>query len=188
MRINKVVLAAAALAVLAGCGASQPRIYMISMDGSPLASLPPSCYLNNTVSTLREIGTNLREELQWVLWDGVENKQYLDIGPFSVRLGQADQISVGSMIEGSDKVFSGQLVEQKLPDPNSQYTYTKTLSVIVSFNDLGASPVGSVDLSSQYTCTACTNNDNKVNCAAKLNFVGRRVDGTNYIGFSPRGQ
>ncbi|MBI3182024.1 MAG: hypothetical protein HYZ28_07750 [Myxococcales bacterium] len=180
--------AVAVLAVLGaiGCNTGQPRTYRIAIDPSPLASLPPSCYRNNTVSTLRVIGTNLRSETQWVVWDGVENKMYLDTGGLSVTMGDAETVKVGSMIEGQDRVFSGQYVEQKLPDPGSQYTYTKTLSLIVTFDDMGPAPKGTIDASSQYTCTQCNNNDNKVNCAAKLNFVGRRVD-TQYIsGYSPQ--
>ena len=123
-----------------------------------------------------------------MVWDGVDNKQYLDIGNFSVKLGHSDSINVGSMIEGADKVFSGQLTEMKLPDPGVNYTYTKTLSVIVNFDDMGAAPKGTIDLSSQYTCTSCTNNDDKVNCAAKLSFVGRRVDTSNIAAYNPAGK
>ncbi len=185
MRAVKFAIAAAMVAGLVGCNTGQPRIYRIAIDNSPLTSLPPSCYQNNTVSTLRSIGTNLRSETQWTVWDGVENKQYLDVGSLSIKLGQADSVTVGSMIEGADKVFSGQLVEQKLPDPNSQYTYTKTLSLIVSFDDMGAAPKGTIEVSSQYTCTSCNNNDNKVNCAAQLAFTGRRVDASNTAIYNP---
>ncbi len=180
MRAVKIAVVFAALVGAVGCNTGQPRTYRIAIDASPLGSLPPSCYRNNTVSTLRTIGTNLRAETQWVVWDGVENKQYLDIGNFSVTMGDAERVDVGDMIEGQDRVFSGQLVEQKLPDPNSQYTYTKTLSLTISFEDMSATAKGTIDANSQYTCTSCVNNDNKVNCAVKLNFVGRRVD-TQYI-------
>lgn len=187
MRIVKFMLAAVVAAGAIGCNSGQPRIYRIAIDPSPLTSLPPSCYQGNAVSTLRTIGTNLRSEVQWVVWDGTEGKQYLDLGAFAVKLGDADTVTVGSMIEGQDRVFSGQLVEQKLPDPNSQYTYTKTLSLVVTWDDMGAAPRGTIDASSMYTCTSCNNNDNKVNCAAKFNFVGRRIDTAQNSEYSPYG-
>lgn len=188
MRAVKIVLAAVLAAGAVGCNAGQPRTYRIAVDESPLAQLPPSCYRNNTVSTLREIGTNVREEHQWMVWDGVENKQYLDIGKFGVQMGHAEPVIVGRMIEGQDKSFMGQLVEQKLADPGSSYTYTKTLSLTINFEDMGASPKGSIDASSQYTCTSCTNNDNKVTCAARLSFVGRRIDSAQTTFYGPSGQ
>ena len=129
--------------------------------------------------------------MQWVIWDGVENKQYIDIGNFSVSLGDTDPVNVGNMIEGSDKVFSGQLVEQQLPVTGSNYTYTKTASVIVTFDDMGIAPKGSIDLSSNFACTDCgpgTGHPNgPITCAVKLTFVGRRVDVSNMAAYSPKG-
>jgi hypothetical protein len=187
MRALKFALVAAVAITAVGCNPGQPRIYRVAIDDSPLASLPPSCYLNNTIVPVRSIKTNLRDQREWTLWDGLENKQYLDTNGYSLTLGQADPVSVGSMIEGADKVFSGQLVTQRLPDQaNPNYTYTKTLSLVITVEDLGAAPKGTIDASSKYTCTNCTNNDGKVpECSAKLNFSGRRVDGSNVNNYSP---
>lgn len=188
MRTLKCVIGAVIAAGLLACGGGQPRIYRIAVDPSPLGSLPPSCYQNNAVSTMRVIGTNLREETQWVIWDGVDGRQYLDLGNgFEIPLGDAEPVGFNGVIEGKDKVFSGQLVQQKLPDPGSQYTFTRTLSLVVTFTDMGGTAQGKVDASSQYTCTACTNNDNQVNCASSLTFVGRQIEADNLVGYSNQG-
>jgi hypothetical protein len=154
--------------------------YRVAVDISALANLPPSCFLNNTVPTIKTITTNLRAEQSWNVWTAADNKQYLDVGNFSVTLGHADPVVIGGLVEGSANVFSAQIVQQKLPDPGSTYTYTKTTSAIFTLDSVGETPKGTIDLSSQYTCTSCTNNDNKVNCAAKLTFNARRQ-----LGFNP---
>jgi hypothetical protein len=187
MRLIKLVVAAAMVVGSCGCNSGQPRIYKIAINRTPLASLPTSCYRNNTPDNVQYTGENLREDAQWVIWDGTD-KQYLDIGKFSVRLGDADPIDVGSMIEGSDKVFDGTLVENELPTGGSSYSHTKTLSAKFTFEEMGAVARGSIDLSSTYSCTNCNNNDDKLNCAAKLTFIGRKIDETNMAGYSPTGQ
>jgi hypothetical protein len=190
MRALKIVFAAAVAVVAVGCNAGQPRIYQLAIDGSPLTSLPPTCYLGNTINPIRDIQTNLRSDQRWTIWDGVEGKQYLDIGTYAVQLGGADPVTGMGMIEGSDRSFSGQKITQGLPgqpgkDPN--YTFTKTLSLVVTFDDLGASPKGTIAASSKYTCTNCgTNNDNKVaDCSANLPFVSRRIDASNMNIYQP---
>lgn len=191
MRLMKLAVAGVVAAGLFGCNAGQPRIYEIAVDGTAVSNLPPSCYRNNAVITRKEIATNLRGAAQWVIWDGVDSKQYLDIGSFTVTLGDTDPINVGSMIEGADKVFSGQLVEQQLPTGTPAWSYTKTGVITVTFEDQGAAPKGSIDLSSNYACTECgqgtAHPNGPITCAVKLPFVGRRVDGTNNIMYGAKG-
>lgn len=185
MRAVKFAMFAALAVAFVGCN-NQPLTYRIAIDASPLNSLPPSCYRNNYLNQDRTTTNNLREERQWVVWNGVENKQYLDIGSMAVTLGHADPIDVGDLIEGSDKVFSGQVVTQHLPEANG-YTNTKTTTLTVTFDDMGATAKGSIDATSLYTCTNCQNNDNKVSCQAKFNFTGRRVDTAATTYYDPSG-
>jgi hypothetical protein len=109
------------------------------------------------------------------VWDGFDNKQYLDIGTFSIQMGDSAEVRVGSMIEGVDRAFSG-TVQIQTSQTNPAKTTTRNLVMVVKFEDFGAAPKGSVEAQSQYSCTNCTNNDNQVVCASTITFVGRRID------------
>ena len=183
MRSMKVLFAASAAVLFLACNTGQPRIYKIAVDQSPILTLPPTCYSNNEIpgGTIRYQETNLRQDMEWVIWDGVEGKQYLDLqmGGGSFDLGDAAPITVAELIEGQDNVFVGTRTTSRLPDANN-YSYVRTRTVTVTFEDQGATPKGTIDLVSNYTCTNCaqgeTEQPGNKNCSTRMNFVGHRVD------------
>ncbi|MFL5321347.1 MAG: hypothetical protein ACJ790_16930 [Myxococcaceae bacterium] len=183
MKALKIAAFAAVVAGLVGCGNSQARLYQLAIDASALGNLPPSCYANNTVPTNKTELTNYKGEDQWAIWDGPDGKQYLDMGTTSFTLGNADPVVVTGVIESTDpKVFSGTRTDRTLPNPsaaNPNFSDTQVGTVTVTFDDLGNTTKGTIQLKSEYTCTSCQNNGGKVNCSAQLAFTGRRIDYSN---------
>lgn len=188
----KALIAASAVALLAlvGCGSSNARTYSIAYDGSASQNLPPSCFVNNTVPTQKVELTNERREIVFVIWDGTEGKQYLDIsdktwgGGTQKELGDADPVIIDGLIESTDgKVFSGTRTARTLPNPaapNPNFSDTQVSTVTVTFDEIGNTAKGSIALKSDYTCTSCQNNGGKVNCSVQYPFSGRRVDYQNF--------
>jgi hypothetical protein len=176
------VLLSAAVAVLAcGCGGnSQPSLYKISVDPSPLLSLPASCYHENKIPDVRYTASNLQMEYDWYVWNGAHDTQNLDLNSAKFpQMGDSDQIEniTDYVVSGTDDVFTGTWTEQLVPQPDS-YSYVKTQSITVKFDSLGPTASGTITLVSNYSCTNCIHgeNDGHVSCSASLNFSGRRID------------
>ena len=139
--------------------------------------------------------TNLRVEEQWVIWDGVEGKQYLDMGHQQYKLGDSPTINFAELIEGSAGQFTGQRVENdQVTIPNVvSYNQVRQTILTVAFNDLGASPTGTMSLSASYACqpSGSCPNDNTVadprSCVVPLNFVARRIDTSRIAAYSEEG-
>lgn len=182
MRSLKVLLTAAAGLVLLACNTGQPRIYKVAVDNKPLLDLPQTCFSNNEIpaGSVRYNQENLFDEHEWTIWDGVEGKQYLDMGGTAHwQLGDSAPIVIDDLIEGKDDTFVGTRTSTRLAD-STGYTNSRTRTATVTFDDQGATAKGTLDLASSYTCTNCydgeTEQPGNKNCATKLTFVGRRVD------------
>jgi hypothetical protein len=195
MRLNHLFLAATAFFALVGCTPGQPKLYRVALDRSPERNVAaPSCYRNSQLPGGKQISeVHFFEDHQWVLWDGIEGKQYLDIGAQTFQLGHAPTITVTDMIEGSDKVFSAQHSEQG-PFPGVQATETRQTLVAVTFNDLGNSPTGTMLLKAEYACIngnqSCPTPNtvpDSVTCSATLNFVARLVATSQTTNYAPKG-
>ncbi|HYO55700.1 hypothetical protein [Archangium sp.] len=165
MRSTLWAVAAVMAGGLMGCG-EQPRYYRVAIDRSPLNNLPTSCYRPGTVPT-DDKTNNVVDVGQWIIWDGVEGRQYLQVGDIDYELGDAQvRIVQGDAIvstEGDKPTF---VVERTQTNPNrtSRATYT--------FNKLGNTLEGTLVLS--HACSGGTGCD--PNCEASLGFVGRRLD------------
>lgn len=178
-------LIAASFAVLAvgllGCNSGQPRAYRIAVNRAGLQNLASSCYVDNKPDENKVMTTNLMSEQQWVVWDGPDGKQYLDVGAYAEVLGHAGVVSLaGDVIEGTEKVFAGTRVVQTVftnPFNNNKETRTDTHLITVTFEDMGFSPKGSIDLTLNHACVGCSTV--QPSCTARLTFTGRRVDASN---------
>jgi hypothetical protein len=181
MRSINVLSAAVAAVALLACNSGQPTTYRVAVDESPRLALPPTCFANNEIpgGTERSTVNNLRTEYNWNLWDGVDGKQYLDLGTASFPLGHAAPITIDDLIEGSDNVFVGTRTTTRLPDTNN-YSNVRTRTVTVTFENQGTSPTGTIDLVSNYTCTNCQQGETEQvgnkNCSTRLNWQARRID------------
>ncbi len=174
----------AVLAVGVGCGPSQPRIYRVAIDLSPMtdAALPASCFIDQAKPADVVSAQNLRLEKEWVVWDGASPKAYLDQnGGTPWKLGDATPIDIVEMIEGSDKSFTGSKT-RTTTSAAPAYALTEQASVNITFEQWSQVSNGTLVLSSQYSCLANPQTNcpaNRVSCGPiTLPFVARRVDTT----------
>jgi hypothetical protein len=186
MRSMKLVaLGAISLLSLLGCNQGQPRIYRVAIDQTPVLTIAvPSCFRNNNLPAGRGNVTeqNYRLEDEWVIWNGTDTTEYLDLGTQTFNLGDAPTIRVTEVIEGTDKTFSALRNEQKpIAD---QYTEARQTQISVKFNDYSFSPTGTIALNAQYACIKgradCPVGDaspqDAASCSSSLNFVARKID------------
>ena len=183
--IKLVALGALSLLSLVGCLQGQPRIYRVAVDKTPVRTIAvPSCFRNNNLPAGRGNITeqNYRSEEEWVIWNGADQTEYLDIGTQTYNLGDAPTIRISDVIEGSEKTFSALRNEQKpIAD---QYTEARQTQISVKFNDYSAVPVGTIALNAQYACikgrSDCPVGDaspqDAASCSSSLNFVARKID------------
>ncbi len=151
---------------------------------SPVLSLPNTCYSNNELpaADTRHIHTNLRSEYEWVVWDGVDGKQYLSMGEVNFPLGHAMAIQLGrdEVIEGTDGLFAGTRTQTRNPEQGTNYSYVRTRTLTVNWENMGTSPNGTIDLVSNYVCNNCSPGEselpNNKNCSTRLTWSGRRID------------
>ncbi len=186
MRSMKLVaLSALASLGLFGCNGGQPRIYRVAIDETPIRTIAvPSCFRNNNLPAGRGNITeqNYRSENEWVIWTGVEQTEYLDLGTQVYKLGDAPDIRVNDLIEGTDKTFSALRNEQK--PIQDFYTEARQTQISVKFDDYSFSPKGTISLNSQYACIKGRNDcpvgdaspQDAASCSSSLNFVARRID------------
>ncbi|MFY0526233.1 hypothetical protein ACN28I_24895 [Archangium gephyra] len=167
MRSSLYAVAAVMLGGLMGCG-EQPRYYRVSIDRSPLSNLPGSCYSSGTAPAVDDRTDNVVDVGQWIIWDGVEDRQYLQVGDISYPLGDAlVQLTAGDAIVSTEADKPTFTIERTRTGPNrtSRATYT--------FDKVGETVEGTIALS--YACTGGTG-CSPANCDASLRFVGRRVN------------
>jgi len=191
---------ALALLTLTGCNTGQPRLWRVALDLTPLRTIAnPSCFKGNILPSSRGqlSETNFRAESEFVVWDGADQKQYLDIGSWDFQLGESPHICVSDLIEAPDqtsKVFTAQR-NLVLPFGYSvdcqgiggfqalDATESRQTQIVVTWSDYGVAPTGTVNLTAQYACVGgrdpCPNPNptaDSVSCNSQLNFVGRRID------------
>lgn len=161
-------------------GAIETAAYLIAIDFQPANSLPATCYRNNQIPFYRESSTGRKQQV-WKILRQADGTEVLDLGQnWTVYIGQAESVNAGRLLPGDGGVFSVTQVQKVPLDPNAanpNYSSEMTGTVTVNGLDGGEAPRGVIAVSSAYSCTACTNNDNKVAfCSTSLPFVGRKVN------------
>lgn len=187
MRIRMLLLAALVPA-LSGCGgAIQTIIFRIALDRAKLnAAAQPTCYATNQLPMMTGTAssTNLKDEMQWVLWDA-DGKQFLDVGTQRYGMGDAPDVEINQLIEGAgDKVFSA---SQQAQATQGQISTTVQTNYKVTFENLGATVKGKINISSAFRCSGPNCNPSQLDCAAETDFVGRRIDANQIQAYSPTG-
>ena len=80
MRSLKWAVAVVAASSLLGCGGDQPSIYRVAIQRLTAENTPSSCYRTGQAPTvIADKATNLVDQQQWVIWNGVEDAIYLAI-------------------------------------------------------------------------------------------------------------
>jgi hypothetical protein len=187
-----VILAAGAFSA---CGpAGQPRIYRVALDVTPVRTLADaSCFAGSVVTTDTLSEQSFRQEANWVVWDGAEQKQFLDMGTNTrFSLGDAPRIDIDNLIEGSDNVFSAVRRRTSPTRTAGQVLDIEITSAITTFSDLGSTPTGTVLLTSEYQCQDraghCDGEPFKRTCRGiTMNFWARRIETNQLTVYSAEG-
>lgn len=166
-------VAAVLMAGTMGCG-SEPKYYRVAIDRSPLDNLPTSCYSSGTPPTDKT--NNVVDVAQWILWDGVEDRQYLQVGAIDYTLGDARvRITTGDAIVSSEvdkkTTFTVERTQTN-PARTSRATYTLDKTSMDTLE-------GTLSLHYECSGTGCS-----PNCDASLHFVGRQVDADTIVDVS----
>ncbi|MFT3709291.1 MAG: hypothetical protein QM817_16750 [Archangium sp.] len=180
-----VALSALSLLALVGCNNGQPRIYRVAIDATPVRTIAvPSCFRNNNLPAGRGNITeqSYRLEDEWVIWAGVDQTEYLDLGTQAFNLGDAPTINVTDLIEGTDKNFAALRNVQK--PIGTDYTEARQTQIAVKFNDYSFAPTGTINLNAQYACirgmidcpTGNQSPADAASCTSQINFVSRRIE------------
>lgn len=180
MRSMKWAVAVVAASSLLGCNSSQPSIYRVAV--SQLVA-PNTCYRTAPTGT-PDTTTNLVDEKQWVIWEGVDDKFYLEPGTISYSLGEARGISIST-----DAIEGGK-------NDNKQYVFTTsrtqtvsanevyTTSATYTFDDLGKTLTGTLALHSNCAGSNCNSTPT---CDVSLTFSGRQLTGDRNIDYGSNG-
>ncbi len=187
--MKSLVFALFAVSTLAGCQMGQPRVYRVALDITPIKTLQdPQCFKANmppTALTVQE--QNYRTETTWVVWDGADSKQFMDMGLSKFTLADSPQVVVDDLIEGADRAFTATRVRTL----RSTITELEKTIVIANWNDLNATPTGTLVIDSSYQCangtSNCPNEPNKRSCKQTLNFWARKIEVSQTTGVSNQG-
>lgn len=199
------LIAAAVLVGAVGCNNGQPRLYLIAVDltNQRRENLGQNCFVTppDPSNITRSTYQNVKNEYEWAVWDGVDGKQYLDganrgtdgtgdPGPWG--LGDSPPISLDyELIESQEanRIFLGtKTISVASSNPN--FVATRVHTIRATFEELGATTRGSLDLDTRYSCSgACPtiappDTGNQVSCSASLPFTGRRIDTSRMSGWN----
>lgn len=189
------VVAALAFSSLVGCGpAGQPRIFRVAVDVTPVKTLnDPQCFKGNMPNQNVIISEQFyRKEAIWVVWDGPDKKQYLDMGTqTSFTLGDSPTIVVDNLIEGAADGATSVFHANKQEQRRDRTIQLRTTDIVTTFDDLGATPMGTIVLNAQFQCQdgqdRCPNEPEQRSCKTQLNFWARRVEVTQTTGYPADG-
>lgn len=153
------------LLLLAACGDGPLRHYLIAVDASPLQSLPDTCYA--APASRRIERRNLLETLRWTLFEGANDRAYLELTSPAGGwpLGDAPVFDLSGTVAGHSDTFEAERAE--LDGAGNTLT---SRSVRVRFLDADSLPWGTLEIGS--SCSPCEDGQAR-SCSATLSFSGR---------------
>jgi hypothetical protein len=173
MRFIKWAVAAVAASSLLGCEGSQPSLYRVAVD--PVAqSVPATCYRTGQAPANPDKTTNIVDQQQWVVWEGVDDTAYLEAGAINYILGQAQRVTInsnGGAIQGTkvDGKYTFVSERTQTDSPTEVYTTSATYTI----DKLGETLEGTLALHSHCTGADC---GGIPTCDVSVGFVGRKID------------
>jgi hypothetical protein len=186
MRSFKFAVAALALSGL-GCGilgSSEPELYRVALSAAP-NPLPVTCFRAGTPApnpNTTDSQTSTVDEAQWVLWEGIDDVWYLDVGNNTVQanMGHAPNLSIeADAIEGKKNDDGKYVFVTEVTDRETDSTEVNR--VTFTFDDVGSTVEGTVNFFSSCTGTGC-GTGNALTCEYSRRFVGRRIDADRFTG------
>lgn len=182
MRSMKWAVAAIAASSLLGCNNSQPSIYRVAV--AP-ATVPTTCFKTAPTGT-PDTTTNLVDEKQWVVWEGVDDKFYLEPGTINYTMGEAQRVNIATdAIEGG-KNDNKQWVFTTVHTQNASATEVYSTSATYTFDELGKTLKGTLTLHSACAGSNCSTTT-QTTCDISLTFSGVEISGDHNIQFGSNG-
>jgi hypothetical protein len=167
MRMRSILWTVVGATSLLGCGL-QPQHYRVAIDESPLQELPSTCYRTGEVPADRT--NNVVDVQQWSVWEGVEDRKYLQVGNLNYRLGDAYNISInGDAVISQEKADKPTFVAERV---DVELDRTITTRATYTLDSQGETLEGTLALSSSCEGANC----DRPACEATVPFVGRRLD------------
>jgi hypothetical protein len=171
--MRSIIWAVAVMAAssLLGCENSQPTIYRVAVE--PVAQhVPTTCYRANQAPTNPDATTNIVDQQQWVVWNGVDDTVYLEPGTINYTLGQAQRVVInGDAIQGTKADGKYTFTAERTQTDSATEVYTT--SATYTIDKLGDTLEGTLALHSECTGADCANIPT---CDVALKFAGRKID------------
>lgn len=171
MRSITWAVAVMAASSLLGCENSQPTLYRVAVE--PVAQhVPTTCYRANQAPTNTDTATNIVDQQQWVVWQGVDDTVYLEPGVINYTLGQAQRVVItGDAIQGTQADGKYTFTTERTQADSETEVYTT--SATYTIDKLGDTLEGILALHSHCTGDDCANIPT---CDASVTFAGRKID------------
>jgi hypothetical protein len=100
-------------------------------------------------------------------------------------LGNTTPVNGFTMIEGTEKTFSGTRVSDTSPTQTNNNLQAKdTQTLAVNFDKLDSIASGSITVTSTFSCNQTENCQRVPTCTATMPFTGRRVTGSNIFSYA----
>lgn len=180
MRSLKWAVAVVAATSFLGCGGNQPSIYRVAVQRLTAESAPGSCYASGQAPTVTDKSTNLVDQQQWVVWEGVEDAVYLEPGALSYTMGQAERVVISAdAIQGAKADGKYTFTSERTQSLTNE---TYTTSATYTIDKLGSTIEGSLLLHSQCTGSNC---DFASACDVTLTYSGIKIDADQLSLFTP---
>jgi hypothetical protein len=171
MRSIPVAVAVMAASSLLGCEDSQPTLYRVAVE-QVSQHVPPTCYRANQAPTTPDTTTNIVDQQQWVVWEGVDDTAYLEPGVINYTLGQAQRVIInGDAIQGTKADGKYTFTTERTQTDSATELYTT--SATYTIDKLGDTLEGTLALHSHCTGSDCANIPT---CDVAVKFVGRKID------------
>jgi len=173
MRSLKWAVAVVAVSGLLGCGNSQPSIYRVAVQRLTAENTPSSCYRTGQApTTIPDKSTNLVDQQQWVVWEGLEEAVYLEPGTLNYAMGQAERVAISAdAIQGAKADGTYTFTSERTQTDSATEVYTTSATYTV--DKLGSTLEGSLALHSHCTGADCAG---APTCDITLTFSGIKID------------
>jgi hypothetical protein len=180
MRSISWAVAVAMTSGLLGCGDSQPSLYRVAVERLSGQNVPGNCYSTGQApNPVPDTATNLVNQEQWVIWQGIDETMYLEPGDTSYSFGSAAPVVIGAdAIQGSKKDDAYEFSTERVRTESQNEVITT--SATYAIDDLSDTLQGTLRLSSRCTGSECGNTPS---CEVTLGFAGRKIDADRNVDF-----
>jgi hypothetical protein len=136
-------------------------------------TIPSSCYRTGQApTTIADKATNLVDQQQWVVWEGVGDAAYLEPGSLNYGMGQARRVELAAdAIQGAKADGKYTFTSERTQTASATEVYTT--SATYTLDKLGSTIEGTLALHSHCTGADCNSSPT---CDITLTFSGIKID------------